>query len=49
MLKTYFKRERTRTRYYTGAAGPYLDTFVQWFEEDGYQAQTIRRRVRSAV
>jgi site-specific recombinase XerD len=49
MLKTYFKRERTRTRYYTGAAGPYLDAFVQWFEEDGYQAHTIRRRVRGAV
>ncbi len=49
MLKTYFKHERTRNRYYRSAAGPYLDAFVQWFEEDGYQAQTIRRRVRGAV
>ena len=49
MLSTYFERERTRTRYYAGAAGPYLDEFVQWFEESGYQAQTIRRRVRGAV
>ena len=49
MLSTYFERERTRTRYYAGAAGPYLDEFVQWFEEGGYQAQTIRRRVRGAV
>jgi site-specific recombinase XerD len=49
MLKAYFRRECTRTRYYTGAAGPYLDAFVQWFEEEGYQGQTIRRRVRGAV
>lgn len=49
MLKTYFKHERTLIRYYTGPAGPYLDTFVQWFEENGYQAQTIRRRIRGAV
>ena len=25
MLKTYFKRERTRATYATGPAGPYLD------------------------
>jgi integrase/recombinase XerD len=49
MLKTYFACERTRSRYYTGAAGPYLDAFIQWFEEDGYQGQTIRRRIRGAA
>lgn len=49
MLNVYFKRERTLARYYASAAGPYLDAFVRWFEEDGYQAQTIRRLVRGAV
>lgn len=49
MLKTYFRRERTCIWYYTGVAGPYLDAFVQWFEEEGYHGQTIRRRVRGAA
>ncbi len=49
MLETYFKCERTRTQYYAGAAGPYLDGLAQWFEENGYQGQTVRRRIVGAA
>jgi len=43
MLKTYFKRERTRTTYAAGPAGPYLDEFSQWLEKRGFTPRTIRR------
>lgn len=49
MLKTYFKCERTREYYSAGTAGRYLDAFAQWFEENGYQRQTIRRRIVGAA
>lgn len=43
MLTTYFKRERTRTTYTAGPAGPYLDDFSQWLEKRGFTTRTIRR------
>ena len=43
MLKTYFKRERTRTTYAAGPAGPYLDEFSQWLEKRGFTTRTIRQ------
>jgi site-specific recombinase XerD len=43
MLKTYFKRERTRTTYAAGPAGPYLDEFSQWLEKRGFTPRTIRQ------
>jgi hypothetical protein len=43
MLKTYFKRKRTRTTYAAGPAGPYLDEFSQWLEKYGFTTRTIRR------
>ena len=49
MLKTYFKSERTCGHYYRGAAGPYLDDFVEWLTQQGYQHQTVRRRIFGAA
>jgi integrase/recombinase XerD len=49
MLKTYFSGQRTQAYYYTGAAGPYLDAFVQWLEQSGYCHKTIRRRIGGAA
>lgn len=43
MLKTYFKRERTRTTYAAGPAGPYLNDFSHWLEERGFKTRTIRQ------
>ena len=43
MLKTYLKRERTRTMYAAAPAGPYLDEFSQWLEKRGFAVRTIRR------
>ncbi|ETX06169.1 hypothetical protein [Candidatus Entotheonella palauensis] len=43
MLKTYFKRERTRITYAAGPAGPYLDEFSHWLEKRGFTPLTIRR------
>ena len=48
MLKTYFKRERTRATYATGPAGPYLDEFSQWLEKRGFAPLTIRRSLFGA-
>jgi integrase/recombinase XerD len=42
MLKTYFKREQTRTTYAAGPAGPYLDDFSHWLEKRGFTTRTIR-------
>ncbi|MEE8304193.1 MAG: site-specific integrase [Candidatus Tectomicrobia bacterium] len=42
MLKTYFKRERTRTTHAAGPAGPYLDDFSHWLEKSGFTTRTIR-------
>ena len=49
MLKTYFKSERTCEHYYRGTAGPYLDDFVDWLTKQGYQHQTVRRRICGAA
>lgn len=49
MLNSYFKSERTRARYHQSTAGPFLDTFIQWFEKHGYTHRTIRRRIVGAV
>jgi hypothetical protein len=49
MLKTYFKRERTRTTYAAGPAGPYLEEFSQWLEKYGFTTRTIRRRLFGAT
>ncbi len=43
MLKTYFKRERTRATYAAGPAGPYLDELSQWLEKRGFATRTIRQ------
>src|SRR5262245_37017243 len=49
MLKTYFTRNRTRTLYQAEPAGPYLDDFTHWLEQQGYRHDTIRRRLRGAA
>ncbi len=49
MLKTYFKSERTCEYNYRGTAGPYLDDFVEWLTERGFQHQTVRRRICGAA
>jgi site-specific recombinase XerD len=43
MLKTYVTRERTRTTYAAGPAGPYLNDFSHWLEKRGFTTRTIRR------
>jgi integrase/recombinase XerD len=49
MLKTYFKRERTRTMYAAAPAGPYLEEFSQWLEKRGFTTRTIRRCLLGAT
>ena len=49
MLTTYFTRNRTRTMYQAEPAGPYLDDFTHWLEQQGYRQDTIRRRLRGAA
>jgi integrase/recombinase XerD len=49
MLRTYFTRNCTRTMYQADPAGPYLDDFTHWLEQQGYRHDTIRRRLRGAA
>jgi len=49
MLNSYFKSPSTIARYRAGLAGPYLDRFIPWLEDLGYQRVSIRRHVREVV
>jgi integrase/recombinase XerD len=49
MLTSYFKSPSTIARYRTGLAGPYLDRFISWLADYGYQRVSIRRHVREVV
>jgi hypothetical protein len=40
MLTTYFFRQTTRTTYYGGPAGPYLDLFTHWLAQRGYRHES---------
>lgn len=49
MLNSYFKSPSTIARYRAGIAGPYLDRFIAWLANSGYQRVSIRRHVREVV
>jgi len=49
MLNSYFKSPSTIARYRAGLAGPYLDQFISWLEDLGYQRVSVRRHVREVV
>lgn len=49
MLTAYFKSAQTLARYRSGIAGPYLDDFVSWLANRGYQRVSIRRHVREVM
>jgi len=49
MLQTSFTRNRTQTMSQAEPAGPYLDAFTPWLEQQGYRQDTIRRRRRGAA
>lgn len=49
MLSTYFKRQTTLTAFYSGSAGPYLDEFTDWLSNQGFQEETIRRRIHGVI
>src|SRR5262245_39231985 len=46
MLTTYLKTPSTQGRYRSSPAGPFLDGFVDWLENQGYQPDRIRRLLR---
>lgn len=46
MLNAYFKRPLTLERYHARPAGPHLDAFVLWLEQQGYQSRRILRLMR---
>jgi integrase/recombinase XerD len=46
MLATYFKTPSTLVRYRSSPAGPHLDAFVDWLENQGYQPKPIRHLLR---
>jgi integrase/recombinase XerD len=48
MLTRYFKDPLTLESYRAGPAGPYLDEFIRWLEEQGYRRRCIRRHLRGA-
>ena len=49
MLQTSFTRNRTQTMSQAEPAGPYLDAFTPWLEQQGYRQDTICRRRRGAA
>jgi integrase/recombinase XerD len=49
MLTAYFKSAPTLARYRSVLAGPYLDEFISWLANRGYQRVSIRRHVREVV
>ena len=48
MLTTYLKTPQTLASYGAEPAGPYLDAFVGWLEEQGYQRRRISHLLRGA-
>jgi integrase/recombinase XerD len=49
MLNSYILNSRRCERYYQSNAGPHLNHFIGWLMDQGFQHQTIRRRIRGAV
>lgn len=49
MLSNYFKRQTTLSVFYDGPAGIYLDEFSGWLSKNGFQQETVRRRIHGAV
>jgi len=50
MLTTYFTRPATHTTYYSGLAGPYLDSFADWLAKRGYDKNnSIRQLLRGTA
>jgi hypothetical protein len=45
MLTTHFKRPQTPERYRSGPTGPYLDSFTDWLERQGYSSPRIRQLI----
>lgn len=45
MLKDYFSDGKTIEKLKSGPAGPHLDAFSIWLENDGYKRRTIRRHI----
>jgi hypothetical protein len=48
VLNRYFKDPSTLTKYQHGPAGPYLDSFIGWFEARDYRYRSIRCHIRGA-
>ena len=49
MLTTYFKSQSTVARYRSGSAGPFLDRFISWLSDRGYQWTSIRHHVQEVA
>ncbi|MFA7061889.1 MAG: hypothetical protein WC156_13865 [Pedobacter sp.] len=49
MLISYFKSPSSIAQYRAGLAGPFLDQFVSWLADRGYQRVSIRRHVREVA
>ena len=49
MLISYFKSPSSIAQYRAGLAGPFLDQFVSWLADRGYQRASIRRHVREVA
>lgn len=49
MLSAYFKSKTTLSTFYDGPAGPYLDEYTDWMSKQGFQQETIRRRIQGVV
>jgi len=49
MLITYFKSALALARYRSGPAGPYLDDFSTWLEDQGYRRIGVRRHIREVA
>ncbi|MDQ5914169.1 MAG: tyrosine-type recombinase/integrase [Pseudomonadota bacterium] len=45
MLTTYFKSSSAVARYRAGSAGPYLEQFISWLVDRGYQRASIRHHI----
>ena len=49
MLISYFKSPSFIAKYRAGLAGPFLDQFISWLADRGYQRVSIRRHVREVA